>query len=38
MDQLSEIKSRYNLIKPFFNEKARRLFLAAEASVIGWAE
>ena len=36
MDQLSELKSRYNLIKPFFNEKARRLFLAAEASVIGW--
>ena len=36
MDQLSEIKSRYNLIKPFFNEKARRLFLAAEANVIGW--
>jgi len=36
MDQLSDIKSRYNLIKPFFNEKARRLFLAAEASVIGW--
>ena len=36
MDQLSEIKSRYNLIKPFFNEKARRLFLAAEAKVIGW--
>ena len=36
MDHLSEIKSRYDLIKPFFNEKARRLFLAAEASVIGW--
>ena len=36
MDQLSEIKSRYDLIKPFLNEKARRLFLAAEASVIGW--
>jgi len=36
VDELSEIKLRYKLIKPFFNEKARRLFLAAEARAIGW--
>jgi hypothetical protein len=36
MKELSEIKTRYILIKPFFNEKARRLFLAAEAKAIGW--
>jgi len=36
MDNLSEIKRRYDLIKPFLNEKARRLLLAAEATVIGW--
>jgi hypothetical protein len=36
MDESSEINKRYNLIKPFFNEKARRLYLAAEAKVIGW--
>jgi transposase len=36
MDELSEIKSRYDFVKPFFNEKARRLFLAAEAKTIGW--
>ena len=36
MDELSEMKSRYNLIKQFFNEKARRLFLAAESKAIGW--
>ena len=35
MDELSEIKRRYDLLKPFLNEKARRLFLAAEAGVIG---
>jgi len=36
MDEPNEIQRRYNLIKPFFNEKARRLFLAAEAKAIGW--
>jgi hypothetical protein len=36
MDELSGIQHRYNLLKPFLNEKARRLFLAAEAKAIGW--
>ena len=36
MNESSEIKDRYNFIKPFFNEKARRLFLASEAKVLGW--
>ena len=36
MNESSEIKERYNLIKPFLNEKVRRLFLAAESKVIGW--
>lgn len=36
MYELNEIKSRYNLLNPFLNEKARRLFLAAEAKTIGW--
>jgi hypothetical protein len=36
MDEISEIQRRYNLLKPFLNEKARRLFLAAEARTIGW--
>ena len=36
MDELSDIKRRYDFVKPFFNEKVKRLFLAAEASVIGW--
>lgn len=35
MDRLGEIKIRYDLIKQFLNEKARRLFLAAEAKAIG---
>ena len=34
--ELSEIQNRYKLLKPFLNEKARRLFLAAEARTIGW--
>jgi hypothetical protein len=36
MDDLSEIKRRYDLMKPFLNEKTRRLYLAVEATVIGW--
>ena len=36
MDELSEIRSRYDFVKRFFNEKARRLFLASEAKTIGW--
>ncbi len=36
MVEIGEIHSRYNLLKPFLNEKARRLFLAAEAKAIGW--
>lgn len=36
MNESGEIKDRYNFIKPFFNEKARRLFLAAEAKALGW--
>ena len=30
------IKQRYELLKPFLNEKSRRLLLAAEAQIIGW--
>jgi hypothetical protein len=36
MNESSEINERYSLIKPFLNEKARRLHLAAEAKIIGW--
>lgn len=36
MVELGTIKCRYDLLKPFLNEKARRLFLAAEAKAIGW--
>jgi transposase len=27
---------KYNLIKPYLNEKARRIFLATEAQAVGW--
>jgi hypothetical protein len=36
MDELSAIKYRYDLLKPFLNEKIKRLALAAEAKAIGW--
>lgn len=36
MDELGIIKCRYDSLKPFLNEKARRLLLAAEAKAIGW--
>ena len=36
MNGSSKIEERYDYIKPFLNEKARRLFLAAEAKAIGW--
>ena len=30
------IRQRYELLKPFLNEKSRRLLLAAEAQLLGW--
>jgi transposase len=36
MNELDTIKYRYDSLKPFLNEKARRLLLAAEAKAIGW--
>lgn len=30
------IKQRYEILKPFLNEKAKRLLLATEAQILGW--
>ena len=31
-----DLKERYEKLQPFLNEKARRMFAAVEASVLGW--
>lgn len=36
MDELGAIKYRYDRLKPYLNEKVKRLVLAAEAKSIGW--
>jgi len=36
MDELDAIKYRYDKLKPYLNEKVKRLVLAAEAKSIGW--
>lgn len=36
MDELGAIKYRYDKLKPYLNEKVKRLVLAAEAKAIGW--
>lgn len=36
MIKIEEIKTRFNVLKPFLNEKMKRLFAGAEAKVIGY--